>query len=63
MNTPVVSYRPHAVIPALQALADTDKLLRKASSQLYLRGDVELSDQLRARINANAQALREASET
>lgn len=57
----VNSYSPHGVIPALQALADTDALLQKAINQLFLAGDYELAAQLKLRRNANAQALREAN--
>jgi hypothetical protein len=53
--------RPHAVPAALDALRDSLPLMRKASTVVYLQGDKDLSDKLRAAFNRCTQALQEAS--
>jgi hypothetical protein len=56
----VVEVRPHAVPAALDALRDSLPLMRKASTVVYLQGDKDLSDKLRAAFNRCTQALQEA---
>jgi hypothetical protein len=60
MNTATTT-RPHAVPAALDALRDALPLMRKASTVVYMQGDKDLSDKLRAAFNRCTQALADAT--